>query len=649
MTELIDELPCAALVTNAEGQVLFANAELLALTGRSLPWCLVSPMDLLFPAASRIFMQTHAWPTVLRDGTLTEVYVQLDGQDGSRTPVLLNARRGQFKGATAYIWCFFVAQRRQEFEAAVLDARKRAEASLRLQVQSERFTRSVADLIPGLVAFWDQDLICRFANNAHLEWFGKDPDSLVGSHLRDLIGADLLAACEHCIQGALAGQAQTFEHVLTKPSGQRGHTLTHLVPQLGDGQVTGFLVLLTDITSLKQAEAALQSEATERQLALDQLGRSSAALMQAQRLGRIGSWSWQVQGDVVSWSDELFGILGCDPGQGAPSFDQQAALYRPESFARLQAMVARALASGESYALDLAYVRSDGVTGWVEARGECVRGAQGAVLGLQGTVQDITARYLADQKLAAQSAELKRSNEELERFAYVASHDLQEPLRMVSSYGELLTRRHLADLKPEAQEFVAYMVDGGQRAQALIRDLLSLARLDSQSMPWAPVSLQQTLSDVLRPLQLKIQQTGAQISHDPLPTVVGDSAQLGQLLANLVGNALKFCGQAAPQVHVAAVREGSGWRISVRDNGIGIEPRHFERIFQMFQRLHLRADYEGTGIGLAICRKVVERHGGQMGVASAPGQGSTFFFTLPDPLPNTSGNTLIGASTRAVT
>jgi light-regulated signal transduction histidine kinase (bacteriophytochrome) len=332
----------------------------------------------------------------------------------------------------------------------------------------------------------------------------------------------------------------------------------------------------------------------------------------------------------VTWSDELFRIYGRQPELGPPGYAEQALLYRPDSFAQLQDKVAQALAMGEPYALELAFVQPNGAMGWVEARGECVRDAQGQITGLQGTVQDITTRYLAEQRLADQSLELKRSNEDLERFAYVASHDLQEPLRMVTSYGQLLTRRHLADLKPEAQEFVAYMVDGGQRAQTLIRDLLSLARLDSRAKPWTAVSLEATLADVLRPLRLRVQETGAEVSHDPLPTVVADAAQLGQLMANLLGNALKFRGQAAPRVHVAAVREGSGWRISVRDNGIGIEPRYFERIFQMFQRLHLRTDYEGTGIGLAICKKVVERHGGQMGVDSAPGQGSTFFFTLPD-------------------
>ncbi len=628
--QLLNQLPCAVLITDGNGRISFANTELLALTGQSLQSCLTAHMDVLFPAASKIFLQTHVWPSLLRDGRLTEVYLQINAANGERAPVLLNCRDGHFKGVQAYVWTFFGARQRQEFEAALVEARRRAEESLRLQTQSERFSRSIADSLPGLVAFWDKDLICRFANHAYVEWFGKDPAAMIGSHIREVLGEQLFAANELHIRGALAGQAQLFERSIIKPSGERGHTLANYVPQAANGQVTGFLVLVSDITSLKKVEAALHDEMAERERIHGQLRLSHAALEEAQRVGRIGSWSWQVQGDVVTWSDELFHILGCAPERGTPSYAQQAQLYRPESFARLQAMVERALASGEPYGLELEYVRPDGRTGWVDASGECVRNAQGQVVGLQGTVQDITARHLTEQKLAAKSVELRRSNEELERFAYVASHDLQEPLRMVTSYGQLLTRRHLADLKPEAQEFVAYMVDGGQRAQALIRDLLSLARLDSRAKTWAPVDLQATLAEVLRPLRLRVQETGAQVTHDPLPTVVGDAGQLGQLMANLLGNALKFSGKAAPLVHVGAVRQGDAWCISVRDNGIGIEPRFFDRIFQMFQRLHLRTEYEGTGIGLAICKKVVERHGGHIAVESTPGQGATFLFTLPD-------------------
>jgi PAS domain S-box-containing protein len=628
--KLLDELPCAALVTDGEGRMLFANQALLALTHLTEQACIGAQMAVLFTAASGIFLQTHVWPTTLRDGQVSEVQLQVLGQGGARTPAYLNSRRGSWQGTTAYFWTIFVARQRQEFEAALLEARNRAEESQRLQAESERFTREVADLIPSVVAYLDLDLRCRFVNKAHFDWFGNDQSTLAGMQLRDLLGDEIFSAGEPHLAGVLSGLPQSFEHSRTKLTGESADVLVNYTPQVVSGAVAGVLVVMNDITVLKNAERALVREAADRQLVLERLRSSSAWLMEAQRLGHIGSWSWEVAGDVVKWSDELFRVYGVDPELGPPCFAQQAQLYQPKSFAQLQSAVAHALATGEPYVLKLAMARPDGSTGWVDARGECVRDARGRITGLQGTVQDITARYLSEQLLAAQAMELKRSNEDLERFAYVASHDLQEPLRMVTSYGQLLTRRHAADLKPEALEFVAYMVDGGQRAQALIRDLLSLARLDSQAQLWTPVSLEATLASVLRALRLRIQETSAEVTHDALPTVVADAGQIGQLMANLVGNALKFCTEAAPRVHVGAVRCANGWRISVRDNGIGIEPRYFDRIFQMFQRLHLRSAYEGTGIGLAICKKVVERHGGHIGVESTLGQGTTFFFTMPD-------------------
>ena len=288
--------------------------------------------------------------------------------------------------------------------------------------------------------------------------------------------------------------------------------------------------------------------------------------------------------------------------------------------------------AGEPRVSEYRCLRPDGRVVWVREHIAPMH-REGAWDGLVGTAEDITERRLLDQTLVAHAEALARSNEELERFAYVASHDLQEPLRMVTSYGQLLMRRHRAQLNHDAQEFLDFVIDGGQRAQALIGDLLSLARIDSQARPVQPVALAAVLEDTLQQLRVRISEAGASVTHDALPTVAADARQLGQVFLNLVGNALKFHGTAAPRIHVSATREAGSWRISVADNGIGIEPRFFERIFAMFQRLHLRSDYEGTGIGLAICKKVVERHGGRIGVQSEPGCGSTFFFTLPDRLP----------------
>jgi len=224
--------------------------------------------------------------------------------------------------------------------------------------------------------------------------------------------------------------------------------------------------------------------------------------------------------------------------------------------------------------------------------------------------------------------ELERSNKELEQFAYVASHDLQEPLRMVSSYTQLLERRYGDKLDDKGRTFIAYAVDGATRMQRLINDLLEFSRISTRGKPLQPVDVNRVLGAVRGNLSLAIQEVGALVTNDELPTVMADETQLVQLLQNLIGNAIKFHGGERPQVHVSAQAAATEWIFAVRDNGIGIAPEYFERIFVIFQRLHARGEYPGTGIGLAVCRRIVERHGGRIWVESTPGQGSTFFFAL---------------------
>ena len=235
-----------------------------------------------------------------------------------------------------------------------------------------------------------------------------------------------------------------------------------------------------------------------------------------------------------------------------------------------------------------------------------------------------------EQRVAERTAALQRSNEALQQFVYVASHDLQEPLRTIAAYVKLLARRYHGKLDTEAEEFIDFAVDGAERMQQLIQGLLAYSRVESQELAYTSTDCESVLAGILRDLRRAIQESDAEITHDPLPTVAADAQQLGLVLQNLIGNAIKFRSSERPHIHVSAEQDGRQWRFAVRDNGIGLDPRHAERIFHIFQRLHTRQEYPGTGIGLAICKKVVERHGGRMWVESAPGQGATFFFTISD-------------------
>jgi light-regulated signal transduction histidine kinase (bacteriophytochrome) len=243
---------------------------------------------------------------------------------------------------------------------------------------------------------------------------------------------------------------------------------------------------------------------------------------------------------------------------------------------------------------------------------------------------ELDERRRAERRLARYAEDLARSNAELEQFAYVASHDLQEPLRMVASFTQLLGKRYQGKLDQDADEFIGYAVEGANRMQHLINDLLAYSRVGTRGKPLEPTDCDAVMQQARDNLAKAMEESGTIIYRDPLPVVHGDKVQLLQLFQNLLANAIKFRGPETPQIRVSAERQGSEWVFAFRDNGIGIAPEHQERIFSVFQRLHQRSEYPGTGIGLAICKKIVERHSGRIWVESQPGQGSTFYFSIPE-------------------
>jgi signal transduction histidine kinase len=266
---------------------------------------------------------------------------------------------------------------------------------------------------------------------------------------------------------------------------------------------------------------------------------------------------------------------------------------------------------------------------WLRSTASILRDSTGQIVGAIETLEDITDRKNAEDSIREHSEALERSNQELEKFAYVASHDLQEPLRMVTSYMQLFSRRYTGKMDADADEFISFAVDGAKRMQILINDLLSYSRIGTKGREFTPVSCEEILDLALANLTTIIEETGSVVTHDTLPTVLADKTQLVQLFQNLIGNAIKFRSDKQPHVHVSAESKENMWIFSVKDNGIGIHPRYGDRIFEVFQRLHGRGQYSGTGIGLAICKKIVERHGGRISVQSKEGEGATFYFSLP--------------------
>jgi light-regulated signal transduction histidine kinase (bacteriophytochrome) len=241
---------------------------------------------------------------------------------------------------------------------------------------------------------------------------------------------------------------------------------------------------------------------------------------------------------------------------------------------------------------------------------------------------ELDERRRAEHRMAQYADDLVRSNAELEQFAYVASHDLQEPLRMVASFTQLLARRYRGKLDKDADEFIGFAVEGATRMQTLINDLLAYSRVGTRGKPLAPTDCGAVVKMALANLARTVEESGATVAYGSLPSVWADEVQLTQLFQNLIANAIKFKGIAPPEIHISAAKQDSQWLFAVRDNGIGIPPEQRERIFSVFQRLHHRAEYPGTGIGLAICKKIVERHGGRIWVESQPGHGATFYFSL---------------------
>jgi PAS domain S-box-containing protein len=440
---------------------------------------------------------------------------------------------------------------------------------------------------------------------------GYGPDELIGKKLSIFHGG---ARLDQVLERSQTLQEQGSHRVEVQSVRKDGSTF----PVLMSGTIIKdqqdrplfFTATIVDITQRKQMEEALR-ESEEHYRTLFE----SAP---------IGIGLATLDGKILAHNEAMHEMTGYSESE----FEQVSLAGTYQHPQERDLLLERLRADGFVRDFEVRLRRKDGTIYHASLTVTLVTlGGKDAILTM---AQDITARVRADEQLRHYAAELERSNRELQQFAQIVSHDLQEPLRMVSSYLQLLDQRYKGQLDPNADEFIAFAVDGATHMQALIKDLLVYSRVGTHGRSFEPTDCQVILEQALSNLQVALEESGARVTHDPLPVLVADDTQLVQLFQNLIGNAIKFRGERQPEIHIGAERQGNEWLFSVRDNGIGIQPQYFERIFLVFQRLHTQDEYPGTGIGLAICKRIVERHDGRMWVESEPGRGSTFYFAIPE-------------------
>jgi PAS domain S-box-containing protein len=498
--------------------------------------------------------------------------------------------------------------------AAVVGERRRVEVALR---ESEAWTRAILDTTVDAIITIGEDGVVLSFNPAAERIFGYKAPEVIGRNVSQLMPAPDSERHDQYIRNYLrTGHAKIIGIGREVKGLRKDGTLFDMDLAISEVWVSGrhiFTGIVRDITERQRAGAALrQSEERFRSLS------ESAP---------IGIFQSDIDGRIIYTNTTWQAMTALGEREMLGSGWLKA--VHPADRAVVATEWQRYVTEGRTFSLEFRLLRPNGEVRWVHARASALGREGGAITGYVGTIEDISERKRDEHKLRELAAELARSNKDLEHFAYVASHDLQEPLRKVRSFTELLADRYKGRMDPTADEFIAYIVDGARRMQELISNLLAYSRVGLGDMVFADVDMSSVAADALRDLDRMVVETGAKIDCAPLPTVRGNPTLLRQLMLNLLGNAVKFRREDPPRVKVEAREDNGNWLFTVTDNGIGIAREHQQRVFLLFQRLHTRQDYPGTGIGLAMCKKIVERHGGRIWIESAVGTGTTFHFTLP--------------------
>jgi PAS domain S-box-containing protein len=607
---LFEMSPDAMVVVNQHGEILLVNAQTETLFGYGRQELLEKPVEILMPKRFRgghpnqrnsFFLHPRA--------TAMEGDSQLFGlrKDGSEFPAEIML--SPFAGAGEPL-----------ATAAIRDISVRKAAEKHLVGMEGRY-RGLLEAAPDAMVVVNQAGEIVILNLQAEKQFGYYRDELLGQQVKNIIpegfAERLIADGTRTAAEALIQQIGTGIEISGRRKNGSEFPIEIMLSPLENTEGILVTAAIRDISVRKAAEEALRQSEERLRLVISSV--TDYAIMTLDLDGRVVSWNEGAERIKGYRAEEIVG-------------QHFSRFYPPEDVSNGKPAFELAEATRNGRSEDEGWrVRKDGSRFYANVVVTALYDETGLLRGFGKITRDITERRRSEEHLVKTAEDLKRSNDQLEQFAYVASHDLQEPLRMVASYTQLLAKRYQGRLDSDADEFIAFAVDGCNRMQGLIRDLLAYSRSGTDDNARREISSETALNEALTNLRVSIEESGAIVTHGSLPTITTNDTQLVQLLQNLIGNAIKYRGTAVPLVHVSAANNGGKeWIFSVRDNGLGIAPQYFERIFVIFQRLHGRQEFNGTGIGLAICKKIVERLGGRIWVESQLEKGSTFYFSLPE-------------------
>ncbi len=548
---------------------------------------------------------------------------------------LFQSEEGVIFVAITYTICFLVLVwlatrslnridiKRLESEEELRKSHIELEHRVQERLLAEKELQSTKNYLENLINYanapiivWNPETEIQLFNHAFESLTGYSSLEILGRKLELLFPKSSLSESNEKIKLSLTENWQTIEiPILTKNKEVKIVLWNSAnIYDTDNKTVLSTIAQGHDITRRIEAEHALLKSKEKLDLALEN--------------GQIGIWEWHVMKDSFECDRRMGKIFGISENSSSMKFDDFVSYVHEEDASHFRRSVQ--LAINQNAPLNTVFRTRPGTNGFnhISVKALVEGGNDGKPVKMSGVCFDISEmKKGAENALFNLNEDLVRSNMELEQFAYVASHDLQEPLRMVSSFTQLLSQRYKDKLDDNANEFIRFAVEGAQRMQTLINDLLEYSRVETRGKNPASIDMQTILGQAIINLSVRIKEKSALITNDDLPVVFADGRQMLQLLQNLIANAIKFC-DSSPRVHISSKEETNQYIFSVTDNGIGIEPQYYERIFQIFQRLHARDEYGGTGIGLAICRRIVERHGGKIWLESKPGEGTVFYFSI---------------------